>query len=287
MSRNNRQMLSTILAVMAPLAHFSGEGYMAVLLAAGAMLPLTVLAGDGLNHVTKPEAAVELIWVGLVLGSLMPVSGANWPGEQAQIVVPLVILSLSVITGNKEIGERGSSTLFWVAAVLLALILGIMAGKAEPERLTPEPGIWSGGLIAALLYPSLKGAEKKRAVKTGIAVGALAVVLATVIQGVLGRWTGKQEISPLYEAGRCVGDGGFEILVSGALTLGWYGFAAMGMGASESFGEKLGLSEKNCRIAVGIIAVTMIISGVVVARWALIAGCLILWVLVPMLHPKK
>ena len=82
MNRNSRQMVCTLLAVTAPLAHCAGVGYVAVLLAAGAMLPLTVVSRDGLKRISKPEALVELVWLGLVLGSSGELATHSFSGIQ-------------------------------------------------------------------------------------------------------------------------------------------------------------------------------------------------------------
>ena len=260
---------------------------MAVLLAAGAMLPLTVLSGTGLSRISKPEAALELVWLGLVLGSLMSVSGANWPGRSSEIAVPITILALAVITGKSEKGERTCSTLFWIAAIPAVLIIAVVTGKAEPGWLDPKPASWSGGLIAALLYPSLNGVKQESGIKTTASVGLTAGILALVIQGGLGFQTASAEKSPLYELGRCIGNGGFEILISVLLTLSWYGFAVHGMNASQSFGKQIGLTETQSRVWTGISASAIIVAGGLQQDWVLIAGSLIMWVLVPILHPKK
>lgn len=287
MFQNNRQLLCTLLAVSAPLAHYSGVGYMAVLLAAGAMLPLTVLAGDGLRRVSGPEAALELLWLGVAMGSLIGVSGANWPGEKADVVVPVILLILTAVTGNRERSLRSCSTLFWIIAVPGALVLTAMTGKLEPEWMKPEPGDWTGGLIAALLYPSLNGTDKETDGKQSVMIGLTAVALATLIQGGLGIAAGKMRRSPLYELGRCIGNGGFEIIVSVVLTISWYGFASMGMRAAESLGKRLRLTGTESRILVSFVAAVTVVSGGLKQEWLLITGCLTAWILIPILHPKK
>ena len=287
MNRNKMQTRCTLLAVAAPLAHFAGAGYMAVFLAAGAMLPLTMLAGDGLKRITKPEAALELLWIGLVLGSVMGTAGGNWPGNQSEIVVPLAVLALAWISGKGEKSMRSCSALFWIAAVPVVPVMAALAGTVELDLLGPEPANWTGGLIAALLFPALNGTEKGVSVGTAAASGITAVIIAAIVQGGLGITTAKNAASPLYELGRCVGNGGFEIIVSVVLTLGWYGFASMGMRAAEAFGKILGLSEAQSRTAAGLTAGLIMVSNRIINDRILISGCLILWVLVPLLHPEK
>lgn len=287
MNRDNQKTLCTLLAVMAPLAHNAGAGYMAVLLAAGAMLPLAALAGDGLKRISKPEAALEWIWLGVVMGTLMGVSGANWPGSRSEIVVPLTIIALAVITGSEEKSVRACCTLFWIMIVPVILILAVMTSKTDPDWLKPEPGTWTGGLIAALLLPALEGTGRADDGKRALSVAVMAGFLAVIMQGGLGTEQASVADSPLYELGRCVGNGGFEIIVSVVLTLSWYGFAALGMRSAERFGAQIGLLGIQSRAGAGIIAALMVLAERQIEEWIIIGGSLILWVLIPILHPKK
>ena len=279
-------VMCTVLAMVAPLGHYSGIGYMSVLLAAGAMLPLTVLTGDGLNRISKVEAGAELVWVGLALGSVIRVAGANWPGNSSELAVSLVILALGVLTGNREKSVNVCCTLFWVMLIPLIVIGGFLIAQVEPDWLSPEPGRWSAELIAVLLFPSIVGIGAGKRGKACITVGLLAGTTAALVQGGLEIGIAEKVKSPLYELGRCVGNGGFEILVSVVLTLSWYGFASMGMNAAESFGKKLKLTERQSRTAAALIAAGAVAVPVKIKDWVLISGCLIMWILVPMLHPE-
>ena len=287
MNRNSRQMVCTLLAVTAPLAHCAGVGYVAVLLAAGAMLPLTVVSRDGLKRISKPEALVELVWLGLVLGMLMKNSGANWPGSRSELVVPLTILLLAAISGESERSARCCATVFWIGVIPGILVTAALVGRMELTWLTPERKNWTGSLIAVLLYPSINGTEKGNRLKTAALTAITAVGLALIIQGGLGIGPARGFQSPLYELGRCVGNGGFEIVISVVLTLSWYGFAAMGMRTAESFGRKLALSTGKSRISILAVAAMVIISGENLKEWIVISGCLILWILIPLLHQKN
>lgn len=280
-------MLCLILAMAAPLAHYTGQGYMAVLLAAGAMIPLTILAGDGMNWVSRPVAGLELIWLGLAMGSLIRVAGVNWPGEKSEIVVPLTLLALGVVTGNRERGSRTCSTLLWIGLIPALWVLLVLVGQSKPDWLVPEPGIWNGALIAVLLYPVIITSEKGMGVKKGAIVALMAVILAVVIQGGLGVDQATSEESPLYEFGRCVGKGGFEIIISVILTVSWYGFVCMGMGAAERLGEKIELSAMGSRITTAVFGILGMNSGGVREDRIMIYGVILMWILVPILGQKN
>lgn len=287
MSGNRQGLLCLVLAMAAPLAHYTGQGYMAVLLAAGAMIPLTTLAGDGMNRISKPVAALELIWLGLMMGSLIRVSGANWPGEKSEVVVPLALLLLGVVTGNREKGARVCCTLFWIGLIPALWILAVLMGKTEPKWLTPEPGVWTGSLIAVFLYPVIITSEKGVSPKTGGIVGLMAVLLAVIIQGGLGTRQALMEESPLYELGRCVGKGGFEIVISVVMTISWYGFVCMGMGAAERLGKKMNMDTLPSRITTTVFGILGMYSSRVWEDEIMLYGALLMWILVPILHVKK
>ncbi len=283
MSRNNQQTMITALAMLAPLAHYAGIGYMAVLLAAGAMIPLTILAGDGLKYITKKEAVLEFLWIGIILGTVMPEAGRNWPGSKSEIAVPVTLLALAVISGRREKSQRVCTALYWIALVPVIMIGAVVMGQLEMAWLKPEPREWSLGLIVVLLYPALQGINSRVKGKTGIAIALIALALAVAIQGGLGI---KTEDGTMYELGRCIGNGGFEIIISAILTLSWYGFAVVGMESAASFGEKLGISAIHSRIGVGILSGILIITGAKLEGWIAIAGCLVLWILLPII-PRK
>lgn len=287
MSGNKRNTLCMILAMAAPLAHYTGLGYMTVLMAAGAMIPLSVLAGDGLTRISKPIAGLEVIWLGLVMGSLLRVSGANWPGEKSEEVVPLTLILLGVVTGNRVKAERTCSTLFWILLIPALWILAVLVGKTEIQWLTPYPRAWKGSLIAVLLYPVIIRSESSVRIKTELIVGLMAVVMAALIQGGIGIKQGMTERSPVFELGRCVGKGGFEIIISIVLTLSWYGFVSIGMSAAEMLGEKLGIGAKGSRILVAGFAIIGMYSKQMTEDGIVISGVLLLWILVPILHSKN
>ena len=251
------------------------------------MLPLTLWAGDGLKRITKAEAVLELLWLSVVVGVMMRPSGANWPGERSEWVVPLTILALAALTGDESRSARACSTLFRIAVVPGMLVLGVLVGRIEPEWMNPEWNAWSGGLAVALLYPALNGIRTRTSLQTTAATGILAVLVSVIIQGNLSMQTAGKMISPLYEAGRCVGNGGFEIVAAMVLTLGWYGFATVGMQAAESFGTQLKIKGKYSKTGMLLLSSLTLVSGKEMTEWVLVSGCLIMWILVPILHSKN
>ena len=284
---NKRTVLCTVLAVMAPITHFGGTGYMGALLTAVGVIPLVLLAGDGLKRISRVEAVVELIWLGLVLGSLLPLAGENWTGEKTNIAVPLALLLLTTLEGGKERGERACTVLFWIVLIPMILIGGILSQKIEPKWMSPKVRIWKNGMIVALLMPALNETNLPGRIKSTMITAGIAIAGAALVQGGLGKGIETEIESPLYELGRCVGTGGFEILISVVLTISWFGFASYVMRVSEAMGMKLGMERKQTRMGIVILSSLMIVLGVRLEEWIMTAGCMILWILIPILHSKK
>lgn len=277
------------LAVSAPLAHFGGGGYMAAALAAGAMLPLSLLFGDGFNRMGRIISILEWAWLALTLAYLLPASGEYWPGTGSDKAVPLVLLALAAVSGGKVKSARAGSALFWLAAIMLVGIGLAAAGQTETAWMTPEPGEWNAGLIVTLLMPGLTAAllpEAKGKANAAVWVGVLAIGIAALLQGTLSIGVGLGAAAPMYELGRGLG-GGFEILASVAVTLGWYGMCSLLFAASEQFLRQCGMRGKPARILTLAVVTVLILFGVKISGKILTGGSLVMWILLPMLYSKN
>ena len=294
MSRNKiapRQVkLWLILASTAALAHYGGGGYMAAALAAGAILPLNLLFDDGFHRMGKFASFLEWGWMVLILARFLPASGAYWPGQGSGLAVPMTLLVLAAFAGGKEKSARTGSTLFWLAGLMLLAIALAAVGQIEPRWMAPVPGEWSAGLIVTLLLPALSSAllpEEEGKSGTVLWTGVIAVAAAAILQGTLGTTVAMNTAAPLYELGRGLGKGGFEILVSVAATLGWYGLASFLFEAAAAFAEQWGTEARTGRILTLAVSAALIALGVTIEGRIATGGSLVMWILLPMLHPKK
>lgn len=275
-------------AVSAPLAHYSGAGWFAVLLAAGAMLPLTLLSSEGWRSLSKVEAALEFAWIIMVLAALIPGSGAYWSGAQTQWVVPLTMLALAALSGSGERAARVGATLFWILILMYLPLIFAGVVRMKFEYLTPIAGEWTAGLLLTLLIPGLAGVWKEDghgACLWTLGIGVLAAALAVMSQGILSGAVAMTEEAPFFELSRNLGR--FEPLVAAALTFGWYQFASFLMNAAAMLGTKFGLNEKWGRRIVFGGAAFLVLYGVQMDGIILTILGLSFWVLVPMLHTKK
>ena len=83
-------------ALAAPIAHFSGCGWLTVLITAALVLPLAILEKDW--SFPRPVAYAQILWLGIVAGSLLPGAVACWPSDNS-VAVPLTLLTLAALTG--------------------------------------------------------------------------------------------------------------------------------------------------------------------------------------------
>ena len=81
--KTKQHTLWLLAALAAPIAHYSGSGWLMSAAAALSVLPLTRIpkSWEGL---TRGMAFGQILWLGVVAGFLLPGSAACWPSEQDQ-----------------------------------------------------------------------------------------------------------------------------------------------------------------------------------------------------------
>ena len=120
-------------AMSAPLAHFSGSGWLMTALAASAVLPLTLLpkAWEGM---TKPLLLLQLLWLGAVAGALLSGSPAYWPSDN-DLAVPLTILVLAALTGAPAAPRIGALLALCMALLTIPAAVSGVAYSLQPRSL--------------------------------------------------------------------------------------------------------------------------------------------------------
>ena len=280
-------------AMFAPLAHYSGGSWPALLALSLLSLGLTGLLPEntGMIRMSKLLCFLELIWVLLLAGHYLSLSAAYWPGEKSELVIPAVLLLLSAY-GCAGRPDRTAGVLLW-ALILLLIPFGLAAVKdAEPRWLLPEKIQCSAWVVPILLLPAIasrcvENTGKKALGWTGCLLGictwcATSAVLSPNIAS--GLELPFRDLSRSLDLGT---GSRFESLASVILTLGWFALVSLFLKIAVFLLKELGLGEKASKW-IPLVPILLLSWGSVQPNPLFSAGMtLVLWVLVPILHSKK
>ena len=279
--KNKQHRYWLLAALFAPLAHFSGSGWLTAALTAAAILPLTLLpkswAGLG-----KPLAVIQLLWMGTVAGTLLTESAAYWPSDNT-FAVPLTILALAAWTSAAAAPRTGAVAAFCIFLLLIPA-LPSAAARIEPGWLKPTVGPWSWGLTLALLLPNLPAGEKGRG-REACYAGAMALLLASLVQGTISPWVAASVPDPFYQTARTLGH--LEPILAAAVTLGWYALVIYILQSARHIAKECKIG----RIWAGVLVLCTAVVAVLL-KWQLHAPfwsvlSAFLWVLTPFLTKNK
>jgi len=277
MNDTRQHTLWLLAAVAAPIAHFSGGGWLAGAAAALAVLPLSLIPGSW--ELPRFLGVLELLWLGIVAGLLLPGSAAYWPSDNTT-VVPLTILALAALTDGKAAPRIGA-----VLALCMALLAVPMAasavGRLEPAWLTPTLRLCAPGLILALLLPALPAAGELKG-RGVILPGALTVLLSALVQGVLG---GAEVRDPFYETARTLGH--MEPVAAAAMTLGWYALTCLLLQSGYAIAQNCGIRRKTAGLLQLATAAVLVAFPQEWGALPVIGVSLILWRIVPVAARKN
>lgn len=278
--QSKRSNLWLLAAIAAPVAHFSGCGWLTVLVTAAAVLPLTLPGREW--RFSRTVALTQILWLGLVAGSLLPASAACWPSDN-DLAVPLTLLTLAALTGATKAPRIGAVLAF--AMGLLALPIAISgAVHLELSWLNSAPLIWKPMLALVFLLPALPtGGRKKGGAVLG--AGVIALLSAILIQGVLSPNVAGSLTDPEYQTARTLGY--LEPVAAAALTLGWYALTTWLFSAAADIAQKSQMGQRLPYVLLWGTAAT-----VVALKWQLPATLLtvlsaILWCLIPFFQKMK
>lgn len=273
---NMQRSLWLLAALAAPAAHFCGCGWFTAGLTALAILPLSLLPKkwDGLP---KPIALAQILWLGIVAGSLLPASAVCWPSDN-DLAVPLALLALAAWTKADAAPGIGAVLAFCMA--LLAIPLGISAAAdLKGEWLRPAQGIWSWGLTVALLLPSLPFAAGSRRGSGLAAAGVLTLLLAALVQGVISREVAGRLEDAFYQTARTLGH--LEPVAAAGITLGWYAFTSALMESAIETGKNSGITPKTATVLATGTSAACILFKVQLIGPKLAVFSAFFWVLIP------
>ena len=267
-------------AVAAPAAHLSGCGWLTVLVTAAAVLPLTLIVREW--SFSGPVALVQITWLGIVAGSLLPASAACWPSDN-DLAVPLTLLTLAALTGSAQAHRIGAVLAF--AMGLLALPIAVSgAAHLELSWLNSAPLIWKPMLALVFLLPALPtGGRKKGGAVLG--AGVIALLSAILIQGVLSPNVAGSLADPEYQTARALGY--LEPVAAAALTLGWYAMTAWLFSAAADIAQKSQMGQRLPYVLLWGTAATMVAFKWQPPATILMVLSTVLWCLIPYFQKMK
>lgn len=278
----NKQNTVWLLATLAaPLAHFSGSGWLTAALASCAVLPLSLLPKDW-TDLNKPLAIIQIGWLGAVAGSLLTASSTYWPSDN-HWAVPLTILILAAWTGTAAAPRIGAVMALCMALLSIPTILSA-AAHIEFAWLAPSLGEWPWGLTLALLLPNLPagGGSGRKGILYG---GLLAAGLSALVQGTISANVAGEVNDPFYQTARTLGY--LEPVVASAVTLGWYAMTAYLLQSAKIIAEESGMAELWASVlAVGTATIFVLTKRQLhTPFWTVLSA--FLWVLNPFLRKIK
>ena len=279
--QNKQHRYWLLAALAAPLAHFSGSGWLTAALAACAVLPLSLLPKDW-TDLNEPLATIQIGWLGAVAGSMLTASSAYWPSDN-HWAVPLTILALAAWTGTAAAPRIGAVLALCMALLSIPTVLSATA-HIELEWLAPRLGQWPWGLALALLLPNLPagGGSGRREGLYGV---ILAAGLSALVQGTISATVAGEVTDPFYQTARTLGY--LEPVVASAITLGWYAMTAYLLQSAKLIAEESGLAELWASVlAVGTATIFVLTKRQLhTPFWTVLSA--FLWVLNPFLRKIK
>ena len=278
--KGKQHTLWLLAALAAPIAHYAGSGWLMSGLAALAVLPLTRIpkSWEGL---TRGMAFVQILWLGLVAGLLLPGSAACWPSEQDK-AVPLTLLTLAALTKPNRTARVGAVLAFCMA--LLAIPLAVSGASGVKLRwLGPELTPWPVGLTLVLLLPNLPSAGEGARGIFGTAF--LTLALSALVQGSISLRIASTSGSPIYETARTLGH--LEPVTAAALTLGWYALASLFLDSAARIAWEGDLRMEVAYVLVWCTAAVFVLFGLQPNAWFVTVLSLFWWVITPFYQKMK
>ena len=267
-------------AIAAPAAHFSGSGWLTALITAAAILPLSLPKRDW--AFPKPIALLQILWLGIVAGALLPASAACWPSDNA-LAVPLTLLTLGALTRAAHAPRIGA--VLSLSMGLLALPIAISgAANLKLRWLSEMPLTFNPMLALVLLLPALPTGEtgKGRGI---VGIGILSITVSALIQGVLSYRIAVSLPDPEYQTARTLGY--LEPVAAAALTLGWYSMTTALFSSAAEIARKSQMGERLSYVLLWGTAAASIAFGRQPSATILMGLSAFLWCFAPLFQKMK
>ncbi len=281
-NQTKQHSLWLLAAASAPLAHFSGCGWFPALMAAVVVLPLT-LVPKSWEGMSRSLALIQILWLGVVAGTLLKNTAAYWPSDN-DLVVPLTLLALAAVTPKRS-APRIGAVLAFCAALLAIPITVTGAAQLEPKWMRWTTGPWSAALSLVLLFPALPAVGEEQKGRRSIWVGLLAVMLALLVQGTISPEVAKSVEDPFYQTARTLGC--LEPVASVGMTLGWYAMLIFLLDSAAAITKNNDIGHKTAHVLLaGTATLTLLVKWQPELTFCSVLSAF-LWILAPFLTKIK
>ena len=287
--------------ISAPLAHVAGQSSWLAVLIFGAVCSVasycTLVRADKYAYHAGWYSAVQTLWIAVVSGVVAQWSVQCWPTAHGFPMVGVTLLVLAVFTAwdGAERASRCTGVLFWLLALLYAVILAAGTQNLKMRYMAPTIQSVAPLIVMLLLIPataSFLPCEKRASVVPLTVIALFGTVVALWTVGTLSPNVTTRLPDPFYTFTRSLSLFGvaerFESLASVALTMGYFSLLTLMLCCvyhltDSVFPEK---GKTGVTAAAGLTLVIMI-SGAKVPELILSLGSVLLWILLPIFLPRK
>lgn len=296
-------LLAWLLAAMSvPLAMVvAGQDYVCVALVALACCLLCgcVVSISGGNCCGgRLFCAIQLLWLIVATGVAIHWAENVWQTEKSGLAVSATLLILAALSAysGAERSSRIGSTVFWLLALLYALILASGIGNLKTQWLSPRMERCSPMMIFALLIPvviTFLPREKEKGIWAVLTViFALAVLMAVWTVGTISPQVAAKTAFPFYEYSKSMNLFGvanrLEAFVSVALTMGVYSLLTLFLSGAGSLTEKWFPGKGSAGVVVcAVLSALLTFAVPQIPEMVFGCGALVIWGILPLLAFRK
>ncbi len=241
---------------------------------------------------------IQLLWLILATGVAAYWAENVWQTEKSGLAVSATLLILAALSAysGAERSSRIGSTVFWLLALLYALILASGIGNLKTQWLVPRMERCSPMMIFALLIPvviTFLPRKKEKGIWAVLAViFALAVVMAVWTVGTISPQVTAKTAFPFYEYSKSLNLFGvvkrLEAFVSVALTMGVYSLLTLFLSGAGCLTEKWFPGKGSAGVVVCAV-LSALLTFVVpqIPEMVVGGGALLVWGILPLFAFRK
>jgi len=236
---------------------------------------------------------LEFVWLAVFLAGAAPQSGYCWSDASANMIIPIVLIALAAVSSQKGSvpSARVGATLLWLVFPVLGIVAVAGATDVDLSLVRRELTTPDGMLLGLLLIPCMgllmPQNKPKKAFWAIPVIGAVAVIMAILLDSVMGFSVAQEAGDTFYEFSKGVNLFGvaerFEALVACVLTAEWFVLFSLILSTSHHLWERI--STKGIAWSVWLCSAmsVLLMCNLHIPGQLLGVGCLIFWGFLPLL----